>query len=93
MAPGSEALDLGFSIENYYKPMLLRLRHLRMPTVCAVNGVAAGAGANIQFACDLVVAARSASFMASPNRSFSSAIYYLRGCRQIKKQIRCQDTN
>jgi len=65
VAPGSEALDLGFSIENYYKPMLLRLRHLRMPTVCAVNGVAAGAGANIPFACDLVVAARSASFIQS----------------------------
>ncbi len=54
VAPGSEALDLGASIENYYKPMLLRLRRLRMPTVCAVNGVAAGAGANIPFACDLV---------------------------------------
>ena len=65
VAPGSEAVDLGFSIENYYKPMLLRLRHLRMPTVCAVNGVAAGAGANIPFACDLVVAARSASFIQS----------------------------
>ena len=65
VAPGSEALDLGFSIENYYKPMLLRLRHLRMPTVCAVNGVAAGAGANIPFACDLVIAARSASFIQS----------------------------
>ena len=65
VAPGSEAIDLGFSIENYYKPMLLRLRHLRMPTVCAVNGVAAGAGANIPFACDLVVAARSASFIQS----------------------------
>jgi len=65
VAPGSEALDLGFSIENYYKPMLLRLRHLRIPTVCAVNGVAAGAGANIPFACDLVIAARSASFIQS----------------------------
>ena len=65
VAPGSEALDLGFSIENYYKPMLLRLRRLRMPTVCAVNGVAAGAGANIPFACDLVIAARSASFIQS----------------------------
>ena len=65
VAPGSEALDLGASIENYYKPMLLRLRRLRMPTVCAVNGVAAGAGANIPFACDLVIAARSASFIQS----------------------------
>jgi 2-(1,2-epoxy-1,2-dihydrophenyl)acetyl-CoA isomerase len=65
VAPGSEALDLGASIENYYKPMLLRLRRLRMPTVCAVNGVAAGAGANIPFACDLVFAAKSASFIQS----------------------------
>ena len=58
VAPGSEALDLGFSIENYYKPMLLRLRHLRMPTVCAVNGVAAGAGANTSVCLRSVVAAR-----------------------------------
>ena len=65
VAPGSDALDLGASIENYYKPMLLRLRGLRMPTVCAVNGVAAGAGANIPFACDLVIAAKSASFIQS----------------------------
>jgi 2-(1,2-epoxy-1,2-dihydrophenyl)acetyl-CoA isomerase len=65
VAPGSDALDLGASIENYYKPMLLRLRRLRMPTVCAVNGVAAGAGANIPFACDLVIAAKSASFIQS----------------------------
>lgn len=65
VAPGSDALDLGASIENYYKPMLLRLRRLRMPTICAVNGVAAGAGANIPFACDLVLAARSASFIQS----------------------------
>jgi len=65
VAPGSETLDLGASIENYYKPMLLRLRSLRIPAVCAVNGVAAGAGANIPFACDLVIAARSASFIQS----------------------------
>jgi 2-(1,2-epoxy-1,2-dihydrophenyl)acetyl-CoA isomerase len=65
VAPGGEALDLGASIENFYKPLLLRLRRLRMPTVCAVNGVAAGAGANIPFACDLVIAARSASFIQS----------------------------
>jgi 2-(1,2-epoxy-1,2-dihydrophenyl)acetyl-CoA isomerase len=65
VAPGSEALDLGASIDNYYKPLLLRLRRLRMPTVCAVNGVAAGAGANIPFAFDLVFAAKSASFIQS----------------------------
>jgi 2-(1,2-epoxy-1,2-dihydrophenyl)acetyl-CoA isomerase len=65
VAPDSEALDLGASIENHYKPLLLRLRRLRMPTVCAVNGVAAGAGANIPFACDIVIAAKSASFIQS----------------------------
>ena len=65
VAPGSEVLDLGASIENYYKPLLLRLRGLEMPTICAVNGVAAGAGANIPFACDLVFAAKSASFIQS----------------------------
>jgi 2-(1,2-epoxy-1,2-dihydrophenyl)acetyl-CoA isomerase len=65
VAPGSAALDLGASIENHYKPLLLRLRRLRMPTVCAVNGVAAGAGANIPFACDIVVASASASFIQS----------------------------
>ncbi len=65
VAPGSDALDLGASIENHYKPLLLRLRRLRMPTICAVNGVAAGAGANIPFACDLVFAARSANFIQS----------------------------
>ena len=65
VAPGSDTLDLGASIENHYKPLLLRLRGLRMPTVCAVNGVAAGAGANIPFVCDLVYAANSAAFIQS----------------------------
>ena len=65
VAPGEAAVDLGASIENYYKPLLMRLRGLDMPTICAVNGVAAGAGANIPFACDLVFAARSASFIQS----------------------------
>ena len=65
VAPGVAAVDLGASIENYYKPLLLRLRGLDMPTICAVNGVAAGAGANIPFACDLVFAAKSASFIQS----------------------------
>ena len=65
VAPGAAPVDLGASIENYYKPLLLRLRGLDMPTICAVNGVAAGAGANIPFACDLVFAAKSASFIQS----------------------------
>ena len=65
VAPGGGGVDLGASIENFYKPLLLSLRALPMPTIAAVNGVAAGAGANIPFACDLVYAAKSASFIQS----------------------------
>jgi 2-(1,2-epoxy-1,2-dihydrophenyl)acetyl-CoA isomerase len=65
VAPGDTPVDLGTSIATFYKPLLLRLRGLDMPTICAVNGVAAGAGANIPFACDLVFAAKSASFIQS----------------------------
>jgi len=63
VAPGSEPVDLGESIDNNYRPLVLRLRALPLPVVCAVNGVAAGAGANIALACDLVIAAKSASFI------------------------------
>ena len=63
VAPGGAPVDLGESIENNYRPLVLGLRNLPMPVVCAVNGVAAGAGANIALACDIVVAARSASFI------------------------------
>jgi len=63
VAPGGPAADLGASVERNYKPLVLALRRLPMPVVCAVNGVAAGAGANLALACDIVVAARSASFV------------------------------
>jgi len=63
VAPGGQGVDLGESIEKYYNPLVLALRRLPMPVVAAVNGVAAGAGANIALACDLVIAARSASFV------------------------------
>jgi 2-(1,2-epoxy-1,2-dihydrophenyl)acetyl-CoA isomerase len=63
VAPGTQGVDLGESIERYYKPLVLALQELPMPVIAAVNGVAAGAGANIALACDLVVAARSASFV------------------------------
>src|SRR6201995_4493193 len=63
VAPGGQGVDLGDSIENYYKPLVLALHNLPMPVIAAVNGVAAGAGANIALACDIVIAARSASFV------------------------------
>jgi len=63
VAPGGAGVDLGESIERDYKPLVLALRALPMPVIAAVNGVAAGAGANVALACDLVIAARSASFV------------------------------
>jgi 2-(1,2-epoxy-1,2-dihydrophenyl)acetyl-CoA isomerase len=63
VAPGAAAVDLGASIEGNYRPLVLALRSLPMPVVCAVNGVAAGAGANIALCCDLVIAAKSATFI------------------------------
>lgn len=61
--PNGERPDLWRSIETVYKPLILQLRSLRIPTVCAVNGVAAGAGVSIALACDMVLAARSARFI------------------------------
>ncbi len=65
VAPGGAAVDLGESIEKNYRPLILALRALPMPVIAAVNGVAAGAGANIALACDLVIAAKSANFLQS----------------------------
>jgi 2-(1,2-epoxy-1,2-dihydrophenyl)acetyl-CoA isomerase len=55
--------DLGKTIDTLFNPLVRSLRALAMPVVCAVNGVAAGAGANIALAADIVLAARSASFL------------------------------
>jgi 2-(1,2-epoxy-1,2-dihydrophenyl)acetyl-CoA isomerase len=55
--------DLGESVERHYAPLVMALRALPLPVVCAVNGVAAGAGASIALACDIVIAASSASFI------------------------------
>jgi 2-(1,2-epoxy-1,2-dihydrophenyl)acetyl-CoA isomerase len=65
VAPGADGLDLGESLENRYNPLIKRIVNLPKPVVCAVNGVAAGAGANIAFACDIVFAAKSAKFIQS----------------------------
>lgn len=62
--PG-ETPDLSATIERTYNPLVRKLRDLPMPVICAVNGIAAGAGANIAFACDLVLAAKSAKFVQS----------------------------
>ncbi|SOC82303.1 2-(1,2-epoxy-1,2-dihydrophenyl)acetyl-CoA isomerase [Ensifer adhaerens] len=55
--------DLGHTIETFYNPLLRLMRSLEKPIICAVNGVAAGAGANIAFACDITLASRSARFI------------------------------
>lgn len=59
----TEAPDLGATLNAYYNPLVRRIRALKKPVICAVNGVAAGAGANIALACDIVLAARSAKFI------------------------------
>lgn len=60
---GGPAPDLGHTLDTFYNPTLRLMRGLDKPIVCAVNGVAAGAGANIAFACDIVLAAKSARFI------------------------------
>ena len=65
VAPASEAVDVGASVEKYYNPLIRRITSLPMPVICAVNGVAAGVGANIALACDIVLAARTAKFIQS----------------------------
>ena len=64
VAPGA-SVDLGESVEKRYNPLIRRLTGLPMPVIARVNGVAAGAGANIALACDIVIAAKSAKFIQS----------------------------
>lgn len=63
LVPGKAPPDMGDVVENNYKPLILRLQNLRVPTIAAVNGMAAGAGASLALACDLVIACKSASFL------------------------------
>ena len=57
--------DLGHTVRSLYAPLVRRIRSLEFPVICAVNGVAAGAGANLALACDIVLAAESAKFIQS----------------------------
>jgi len=63
MGAGEQPADVGSSLEKNYNPLLKQLRALPYPVICAVNGVAAGAGCNLVLACDIVIAAKSASFI------------------------------
>ena len=56
-------VDVGAVIERHYRPLAMRIRTMPVPVIAAVNGVAAGAGANFALCCDVVIAARSASFI------------------------------
>jgi 2-(1,2-epoxy-1,2-dihydrophenyl)acetyl-CoA isomerase len=67
VAPG-DAVDLGETVEAQWNPLIRTLTSLPQPVIARVNGVAAGAGANITLACDIVIAAKSAKFI----QSFSS---------------------
>jgi 2-(1,2-epoxy-1,2-dihydrophenyl)acetyl-CoA isomerase len=63
--PGEPMPDIGDYVEAFWNPIVRGIRHLEKPVICAVNGVAAGAGANLAFACDITIAAEEASFVES----------------------------
>jgi 2-(1,2-epoxy-1,2-dihydrophenyl)acetyl-CoA isomerase len=65
VSPADGPVNLGDKVQRLWAPLIRRLVGFAFPTVCAVNGVAAGAGASIAIACDLVLAAKSAKFIQS----------------------------
>jgi 2-(1,2-epoxy-1,2-dihydrophenyl)acetyl-CoA isomerase len=65
VSSGEHPVDLGVTVETCWNPLIRTLTSLPLPVIAKVNGVAAGAGANIAFACDIVVAAKSAKFIES----------------------------
>jgi 2-(1,2-epoxy-1,2-dihydrophenyl)acetyl-CoA isomerase len=68
VSPGAAPIDLSVSLGSNYNPLVRRMRELPKPVLCALNGTAAGAGANVALACDVVYAARSASIIQSFSR-------------------------
>ena len=60
---GDNAIEMARILAEHYNPIVKKIREINVPVVCAVNGVAAGAGANIALCCDIVVAAEGASFI------------------------------
>ncbi len=63
LSPGATPKDIGALLDDHYIPLVMRLREMPVPVLAAVNGVAAGAGANVALNCDMVIAAKSASFI------------------------------
>ncbi len=66
--PADGAPDLGATLDATFNPLVRKIRRMNIPVLCAVNGVAAGAGANVALACDIVIAARSAKFIQAFSR-------------------------